>query len=129
MDLGGFISVSSNIAKIMCLSNGGESFVFFSRKSPQTRPDQGSAVQCSAVHNQRWGEIYVLGFYSCGWRVLVLCLERREGGGVGVSVGCRVFGRVRWWKWRKGFGEWGWGWECGGSGGGFVASSRRFVDP
>lgn len=90
--------------------------MLFSRKSPQSR----------AVHNQRLGEIYVLGFYSRGWRVLILCLERREG----VSVGCRGFGRVRWWKRRKGFGEWGWGWGWGGSvGRGIVTSSHRFVDP
>jgi len=58
----------------------------------------------------------------------VLGAKERVGGGV--SVGCRVLGRVRWWKRRKGFGEWGWGWgwEWGGSGGGFVASSRRYID-
>ncbi len=96
--------------------------MLFSRKSPQTRADQSSAV-----HNQRWGEIYVLGFYICGWRVLVLCFGAKGRGG---SVGCRVLGRVRWWKRRKGFGEWEWGWGCGGSvGRGIVTSGRRYIDP
>ncbi len=54
MDLGGLISVSSNIAKIMRLSNGGESFVLFSRKSPQSSAEQSSA-QPKIGGNLRFG--------------------------------------------------------------------------
>jgi len=83
------------------------------------RPDQSSAEQCTTKDGGKstfWDFIVVAGgSWFCA-------LERREGG---VSVGCRVLGRVRWWKRRKGFGEWGWG----GSGGGFVTSSRRYIDP